>query len=608
MVVPKGYKQTEIGITPEDWDVSFLGSALGNLQAGVSVNSDARTTSQYYVLKTSAVFCGIVDSNEVKPVVIADYYRLKCPLKAGSIIISRMNTPALVGECGYVIQGKDNVFLPDRLWQAESRDTSEFDFIWLNYLLNTTMYRDAVRATATGTSNSMKNISKERLSEITIPKPKKPEQYAIASALSDMDGLIRSLEKLIVKKKNIKLGAMQKLLTGKKRLSGFSGEWKRYTLSDVVEIKKDRVDPQKAENRRCVELEHIEVESGRLLGHTDSLKQLSLKASFCKGDILFGKLRPYLRKYYYATFSGLCSTEIWVIASESRIANSLFMFYVFQSNWFISAANSTTGTKMPRADWSLLKYIELTIPSDLAEQTAIASLLSDMDNEIEALTRKLAKYRNIKQGMMQELLTGRIRLIETAPKDQFHSKEYNEAVVIAALVDRFATEKYPMTAFDFQKFPYLFHRHLEGVAEGYKKFAAGPYNPNIKYGGPQGIALRKKYIKKHVGNYKGFIPSENVQEALDYFHEWYGDEPLQWMEQFRYIPNRKDELELLTTVDMAITDLQKERCEVTLLAVKSIIRSSDAWKDKLKRPIFSDENISRAIEWSNRLFGSIVTG
>ena len=137
-----------------------------------------------------------------------------------------MNTPALVGECGYVKNASIDVYLPDRLWQVQNPKDSDYNFEWLNYLLNTKRYRDAVRATATGTSNSMKNISKERLMEIDIPRPSLDEQNRISAALSDIDTLIANLEKLIAKKKAIKQGAMQELLTGKRRLPGFTEEWK----------------------------------------------------------------------------------------------------------------------------------------------------------------------------------------------------------------------------------------------------------------------------------------------------------------------------------------------------------------------------------------------
>lgn len=236
-MVKPGYKQTKIGVIPEDWETSSLSAAFQKLEAGVSVNSDNSLSSEYHILKTSAVHDGVVDTAETKPVIPQDYLRLKCPLVKGSIIISRMNTPALVGECGFTKDAKTGTYLPDRLWQIQNFNKSSFDFVWLNYLLNTKQYRDAVRATATGTSNSMKNISKERMLDIEIPRPPINEQENIAAALSEVDELINLVEKQIDKKKAIKQGAIQELLTGKRRLPGFSGEWRYFNLMKNSKVK-----------------------------------------------------------------------------------------------------------------------------------------------------------------------------------------------------------------------------------------------------------------------------------------------------------------------------------------------------------------------------------
>ena len=125
-----GYKLTEIGVIPEDWEIGSLKEAFPRLDAGVSVNSDETVFSDFFILKTSAVRNGTVNVKESKPVVHSDIHRLKCPVKKGSIIISRMNTPAMVGECGYSNIDAPNTFLPDCLWQAEPL-SSEYDYKWL---------------------------------------------------------------------------------------------------------------------------------------------------------------------------------------------------------------------------------------------------------------------------------------------------------------------------------------------------------------------------------------------------------------------------------------------------------------------------------------------
>ena len=246
--------------------------------------------------------------------------------------------------------------------------------------------------------------------DIVYP-PDAKEQAAIAEALSDIDSLIFALQQLIEKKKAIKQGTMQELLSGKKRLPGFCQKWAKKYLKEIIAPRKERINPAEIDNRRCIELEHIEPNSGKILGYCESKEQKSLKTIFYPNDILWGKLRPYLRKYAHPKFSGVCSTEFWVFNAIDQYACNDFMYYLLQTEDFVSAANSTTGTKMPRADWNLVQELEVKIPADKNEQRAIAQVLSDMDSEIEQLEKKLAKYQQIKQGMMQELLTGRIRLV-----------------------------------------------------------------------------------------------------------------------------------------------------------------------------------------------------
>lgn len=227
-----------------------------------------------------------------------------------------------------------------------------------------------------------------------------------------------------------------------------------------------------------------------------------------------------------------------------------------------------------------------------------------MDLEYESLKQKLNKYKSIKQGMMQNLLTGKIRLVSEAENDNVyelndgkkkHNWEINEAVIISILVKMFGSEAYPLGRKRYQKLSYLFHKFIEHKVTGYRKKAAGPYNPDTKYKGPESIAISNRYIKYHNnGKYNGFVIAEKIESAMTYFDKWYGLERMDWLEQFRFIKN--DELELWTTVDFAIEDLVKENKEITVSNIKNIISNNEDWKAKLKRSIFSDMNIESAIE------------
>ena len=157
-----------------------------------------------------------------------------------------MNTPDLVGECGYVFADFPNLFLPDRLWMTRNRPGSKACVRWLNYLLSSKHYKNRIKELATGTSGSMKNIAKDSFLAISIPYPTPTEQRAIADALSDVDGLLSGLDRLIAKKRDLKQAAMQQLLTGETRLPGFSGEWAETTLGEVSAFLKGKGLPKSA--------------------------------------------------------------------------------------------------------------------------------------------------------------------------------------------------------------------------------------------------------------------------------------------------------------------------------------------------------------------------
>ena len=415
-MVKPGYKQSEVGIIPEDWGVSTLRAAFPKLEAGVSVNSDNMTSSKYHVLKTSAVHNGIVDPAEVKPVIKADYGRLKCPLVQGSIIISRMNTPALVGECGYVKNAPIDVYLPDRLWQVQNPKDSDYNFEWLNYLLNTKRYRDAVRATATGTSNSMKNISKERLMEIDIPCLSLDEQNRISAALSDIDTLIANLEKLIAKKKAIKQGAMQELLTGKQRLPGFDGKWADLIIGQNGYLLRETIDPQAYVSTLFWEYSMPAFDTGKEPVKTFGADMHSKRTVIRGSVLLFNKLNVRQKRIWLVEASesnSVCSSEFLPYYSDTidlRLLAQLLSTEKITKD-FIGMSTGTSNSQKRITPKNFLEY-SVYMPTDINEQAAIADVLDDMDGEIGALEEKLYKAQLMKAGMMSELLTGRIRLID----------------------------------------------------------------------------------------------------------------------------------------------------------------------------------------------------
>jgi type I restriction enzyme S subunit len=260
-------------------------------------------------------------------------------------------------------------------------------------------------------ASALTNINQSIADAIPIPLPPLPEQRVIAEALGDVDAMLGALGKLIAKKRDLKQAAMQQLLTGQTRLPGFSGVWEVKRFGEIASPRTERIDPRRGHLQDfCVELEHIGQGSGQLVGSGAMDEHSSLKSVFRAGDVLFGKLRAYLRKYWLADRDGVCSTEIWALVAQRQMVTPKFLFRVVQVEGFLEAATTAYGTHMPRSDWNVVENYEVALPC-VDEQTAIATVLSDMDAEIAALEQRLAKTRALKQGMMQELLTGRTRLV-----------------------------------------------------------------------------------------------------------------------------------------------------------------------------------------------------
>jgi len=317
--------------------------------------------------------------------------------------------------------------------------------------------------------------------------------------------------------------------------------------------------------------------------------------------------------------------EVWVnnhahvIQGKPEKADTLFLSYRLAMMDYQAILVGGTRAKL---NGKVLKNIEVTIPPTPDEQTAIAEILSDMDAEIAALEKKLNKARLIKQGMMQELLTGRIRLTEqetestpgtaAAPKivelpkrepktvaaqTGGHNQQFDDAVMIAGIVNVLYSDKFPLGRKKVQKCLYLLRRHQDESTAAFKKKAAGPYADEVRYRGGEPIAQSAKYIKTTTSKGKGttFARGDSMDKALGYIRNWGRQSDIQWVaDNLRF--KKVDDLELLATVDKAICDLTEAGTPISVASIKHLIATNEEWKAKLKKQTFSDANIARAIK------------
>ena len=250
-------------------------------------------------------------------------------------------------------------------------------------------------------SSAQPGLSVKKLLELEYPIPQnKEEQTAIAEALSDIDGLISSLKKLIEKKKAIKQGAMQELLTGKKRLPGFSGEWSNLRIEEIANLHDNLRVPVEKSMREKGNIPYYGAN-----GIQDYVNGYTHNGSYVLiAEDGANDLQEYPIRY--ASGKMWVNNHVHVLDGKNSVSDTRFLSYSMST---IDYQAAITGGTRAKLNGHILMQLALDLPP-LAEQQAIAQVLSDMDSEIEQLKKKLSKYQQIKQGMMQELFTGRIRI------------------------------------------------------------------------------------------------------------------------------------------------------------------------------------------------------
>ena len=404
-----GYKQTEVGVIPEDWEVRPLGS-FAQLKNGYAFKSSTYTAlGRFNVLTIANVQDGFMDIAECNR--ISDLPRDIQPhhrLQLGDVLISMTDN---VGRVCRVTTA--NCLLNQRVGKLVP---SGVDAAFLFLLLGQRRFLTAMSGKAKGGAQG--NLSVSDIIDFQFPlPPTKAEQEAIAGALSDAYALIQSLEQLLAKKRQFKQGAMQELLTGKKRLPGFSEEWEVKRLGDVADTDPENLggDTRPDFCFNYIALEDVDV--GTLRSYSEQVFQTApsrARRKLRRDDVLVSTVRPNLMSHMLFSADGdnwVCSTGFCVVRCREGVSHPGYVYF----HMFAACAGRQfdallTGSNYPAINGGDVRALQIPFP-EYEEQTAIATILSDMDAEIVALETKLAKAHALKQGMMQELLTGRIRLI-----------------------------------------------------------------------------------------------------------------------------------------------------------------------------------------------------
>lgn len=418
-MVKKGYKQTEIGVLPEDWECVLL-LDKSKLLNGLTYTPDNVKNNGLLVLRSSNIQNNQLSLEETLYVncIVEDEKKIK----DGDIMICvRNGSAALIGKCAQAHRDYDATF---GAFMAVLRGNHN-DYI-LQILQQGTIQKEIIKNSG-ATINQITN-GDFKLVKIALPTSN-DEEIAIASSLSNVDKLTSSLEKLITKKKAIKQGAMQKLLTGKRRLPGFSGEWETFVFGDLFDFIPNNAftraqlsDSGKAKNIHYGDIltkfgAYISADSNEIpyIEREIDLSRFAEKSYLQSGDIVIadtaedetvGKALEVIN----VKCPVLAGQHTLLCRPKVRFSEKFLGYYLNAACYHNQLLPFIVGTKVSSISKASVAQTRLVVPK-YKEQQAISCILSDMDDEITELEQKLEKYRQVKKGMMQQLLTGKIRLV-----------------------------------------------------------------------------------------------------------------------------------------------------------------------------------------------------
>lgn len=435
--IPQGYKLTEVGVIPEDWEIKTLGD-LGTPIIGLTYSPNAISDSGTLVLRSSNI--------KDNALVFEDnvYVDMELPARViveenDILICVRNGSRQLIGKCALITKMAKGMAFGAFMSIFKTKHNSFFIFFQLQSNVLQKQLAETIGAT-------INQITNKDLGHFIIPFPPKKEQAAIANALANIDTLIQSIKKLINKKQAIKTATMQQLLTGKKRLPEFAyredGTPKGTKQSELGEIPEDW--EVYSINQLCLYQNGISLE--KYFNQNSGYKVISIGNYSNKGKYIHNNTyidfsyKDLIRKFILKkgdlsvllndkTSTGMiigrgilvCYDNQYVINQRSMILRpndkilSLYFYFLINSDLIhkMIVAKAKPGTQIYVNTHDILD-LPMLVTLNKVEQTAIATILSDMDKEIEALQARLHKTEHIKQGMMQELLTGKTRLVTPA--------------------------------------------------------------------------------------------------------------------------------------------------------------------------------------------------
>jgi type I restriction enzyme S subunit len=401
--IPIDYIKTEIGLIPKDWYTKYIGK-LFIFKNGLNKEKKFFGYGTPIVNYMDVFQRPGLYNKDIKGRVSLTLQEIQnYEVKKGDVFFTRTSeTVEEIGITSVMLEKPYKTVFSGFVLRARPLN-SELNILFKKYCFLSSIVRSQIISKATYTTRALTNGS--ALSNILIPIPTLEEQHNIATALSDADNLIESLEKLITKKQDIKKATMQQLLTGKKRLPGFDGEWINLKIEDVADCLDNYRIPLNESYRANIPGPYPYCGANGIMDYIND---------FLIDDdvILMAEDGGHFDEYYNKPIAYRMKGKIWInnhahILKAKPHYSQDFLFYSLVHKNILPYLAGGTRAKLNRFE---MNKINIKLPKEKKEQEEIGSILTDIDNEIEALKHRLEKTKQIKQGMMQNLMSGKIRL------------------------------------------------------------------------------------------------------------------------------------------------------------------------------------------------------
>lgn len=563
------FKDTEVGKIPVDWEVKLL---LKVLSIGNGKDYKKLPNGDVPVYGTGGYMTSVSEFLYDGPTV--------CIGRKGTI-----DKP---------IYHEGKIWTVDTLFYTY--DFKGIDVKFLYYLFCTIEWHTYNEATG------VPSLTAKNILNIAAPFPVLSEQQRIASALSNIDALIVELNKLIEKKRAIKQGAMQQLLTGKKRLKGFNEPWVEKTIGDCFEVYDGtHQTPYYVENG--IPFYSVENVTANDFKHTKYISEeehnlLTAKYRMRKGDVLMTRIGSIgVCKYIDWSVNASYYVSLALLKPKSNIHAPFFCFAstskLFKDDIKLRSLLFAIPLKINLNEIAKVKFL---CPQNITEQQAIASVLTSMDKEISAIEAKKAKYETIKQGMMQQLLTGKIRLVETSvrPNATSANVHFRRSVWAAEIAERLYEEP-TFGHVKMEKMLFLTERlcHID-IGSHYHRDAAGPYDNNALRSIDSQLKKQKWFEVQRTEKGYRYVPMQNRGKHKIYFNRYYsGIVPMFDKIINTFKTQNTERCEIVATLYSAWEDLLHSNKSFTDANIVNEVLNN--WHESKKR--ISQERWLKAIQW-----------